>query len=55
MATVTTNTAPTGHGRPTWAEGMDDDEKYAFDTGGYVVLRRLLSRAEVSACNDQGC
>ena len=30
---------------------MDEDEKYAFDTGGYVVLRQLLTPNEVKACN----
>lgn len=34
------------------AEGLDDDEKYAFDTGGYVVLRGLLTPEEVRTCND---
>ena len=30
---------------------MDEDEKYAFDTGGYVVLRQLLTPEEVDRCN----
>ena len=30
---------------------MDEDEKYAFDTGGYVVLRQLLTPEEVATCN----
>ena len=46
MATVA---APNGQ---RWAEGMDEDEKYAFDTGGYVVLRGLLTPEEVARCNE---
>jgi hypothetical protein len=35
-----------------WEDGLDEDEKYAFDTGGYVVLRQLLTPEEVNACNE---
>ena len=48
MATVA---APNGQ---RWAEGMDEDEKYAFDTGGYGGSARLRSALALTQAAARG-
>ena len=45
---MATTAAPNGL---RYTDGMDAAEKYAFDLGGYVVLRGVFTPAEVATMN----